>query len=82
MRKKHCLYQDALNWAQIYLKKHNIKRPHYNAELILSSLMKESRLKIIVDSCKSLSQKYQKDFKDLVKKRASGVPLDYIISLS
>lgn len=72
-------YQKAINWAEKYLINHKIINPRYNSELILAHTLKKSRLKIIMNTANPLSKiKYHK-FIRLIKKRAKGIPLDYLL---
>jgi len=71
--------QCLVDWAEQYLATKKINNPRYNSEEILAYVMSDNRLNIIVNRNKIIPKKKYNEFKRLIRKRAKGEPLDYIL---
>lgn len=61
-----------------YLEKKGDKRPRYSAEVLLAHLLKCKRLDLYLDFDRPLEPDELDEMRSLVKKRAEGVPVEYI----
>lgn len=71
-----------LTWAKEYFEKYNIDSPRLTAELLLSSVLKIPRLELYLNFDKPLSQEELACFKELIKRRLAGEPLQYILGVA
>jgi len=79
MAKEVWTIKKALQWATSYLKKKGIESPPLNAELLLSFVLKGTRMNLYLNFDRPLSPRYLPLFKKLVLKRSHYVPLSYLI---
>lgn len=70
---------DYLNWATIYLEEHNIASARHNAEELLSHVWGKPRLEIYLEAKEILDDFKTETFISLVRKRAEGYPLQYLV---
>ncbi len=62
------------------LKQAKIKNPHFEAEILLSFVLKKTREHILTYPNKKLSQKQIANFNSLVTRRCKGEPIAYLVS--
>ena len=72
--------ENILNKGALYLKKHNIKNPHLDSEILLSEIINKDRKYIILNSKENLRNEYLNIFKSLIKRRKKGEPIAYLTS--
>ncbi len=69
----------ALNWATDYLRDHGIDNPRLNAELLLARSMRLSREELYIRLHGQVMEEEIKTLEGLIRRRASGEPLQYIL---
>ncbi|MFQ5870473.1 MAG: N5-glutamine methyltransferase family protein, partial [Candidatus Zixiibacteriota bacterium] len=69
----------ALAWGEDFLKRVGIDSPELTAQLLLCHLTQHDRTELLLHLEESLSEAHWREFKQLVQKRASGFPLQYIL---
>lgn len=70
---------EAINLSTEYLKNKNIESPRINAEQLLSYVLKRKRLEIYLSFDKPLSEDEIKMYRELIRRRSTAEPLQYII---
>ncbi len=70
--------QRLLKWTEEYLEKRGISSPRWEAEQLLAHLIDANRLDLYLDPHRPLLPQELTTFKDLVKRRTQGEPLQYI----
>jgi release factor glutamine methyltransferase len=70
---------ETLNWATDYLKEHRVENPRLNAELLLARSMHLSREELYIRMHGQVRTDERKALEDLIKRRTSGEPLQYIL---
>ena len=70
---------EALNWATRYLRDHAIENPRLNAELLLARTLNLSKEGLYVHLQDPLGKEEETVLEELVKRRVSGEPLQYIL---
>ncbi len=70
---------ESIKLAKEYLEKHKIENPRLNAELLLSDILKCKRLELYTNFDKPLKEEEIQKFRDYLKRRAQGEPIQYII---
>ena len=70
---------EELNWATQYLRDHAIEKPRLNAELLLAHALIISREGLYVHLGDPLGKEQERVLEELVKRRVSGEPLQYIL---
>ncbi len=70
---------NALKWSTEQLKKSGIDSAPLDAEILLSSVLKKSREFILSHPEKNLKKEKLKNLKTLIKRRAQGEPIAYIV---
>jgi release factor glutamine methyltransferase len=70
---------EALNWATQYLRDHRIEKPRLNAELLLAHAVTVSREGLYIHLRDPLGEEQERVLEELVKRRVSGEPLQYIL---
>jgi release factor glutamine methyltransferase len=70
---------ELLNWSTNYLKDHEIENPRLNAELLLACSLGLSREGLYSHLKGPFKEEEKETFVNLVKRRGSGEPLQYII---
>ncbi len=73
---------DLLEWSKAYLHKKNIESPQIEAELMLRDILNLSRLDIYLNHNQIVNQQERTQLKNYLKKRVSGIPIQYIIGYS
>ncbi len=73
---------DVLNWSKDYLTTKGIESPQLEAEWMLREVLQFSRLEIYMNHNRPLSQAERDRFKELLKRRIQGEPLQYILGYS
>jgi len=73
------IISDLLNLGSKILKSNKIETHQIDSELILSSILKQQREKLIIDSNKKVSKKIVDYFNRLIVRRATSEPLAYIL---
>ena len=69
----------ALNWAADYLRDHGIDNPRLNAELLLARSMRRGREELYIHLHGQVMEEEIKTLEGLIRRRASGEPLQYIL---
>ena len=70
---------EALNWTTDYLKGRQIENPRLNAELLLARSMQLSREELYTRLHSQVREDQKKTLEVLIRRRASGEPLQYIL---
>ncbi len=70
---------EVLNRATLRLKEHQIQNPRLNAELLLAHSLEVSREELYVRLQDSIEKEEQRAFDELIERRLSGEPLQYIL---
>jgi release factor glutamine methyltransferase len=70
---------EALNWVTDYLKEHRVENPRLHAELLLARSMHLSREELYIRLHGQVREEERKTLEDLIRRRASGEPLQYIL---
>ena len=70
---------EALNWATRSLRDHAIENPRLNAELLLARSLNLSREGLYIHLQDPLGKKEEKVLEELIERRVSGEPLQYIL---
>jgi len=73
--------ETAIKNAILLLKRHNIKSPQLDCELLMSKVLNEDRKFIILNLKKELQYDLYKEFKELVSFRSRSKPIPYLIGL-
>ena len=71
--------QNAINKANLKLKKKNIKSANLDSEILMSNVIKKDRNYIIMNLNKIISEKDFDNFNYLVQQREKGKPIAYLI---
>lgn len=71
--------KEALNWATDYLRDHGTDHPRLNAELLLARSMRLSREELYIRLHDQVMEEEIKTLEGLIRRRASGEPLQYIL---
>jgi len=72
-------YLQFLQEAKRVLKKHKVSSPEVNAELLLSYVVKKSKVGLYLNGNETLTQAQDKKLKGLIQERIKGKPLQYIL---
>ena len=67
-----------LKWSEQYFGTHGAETPRLDAEVLLSHLLDEKRIYLYVHFDQPLTANELADYRELVKRRASGEPVAYI----
>ena len=70
---------ELLNWSTTYLREHDIENPRLNAELLLASSLNLSREGLYTRLHDPLRQEGKENLEQLIQRRISGEPLQYIL---
>ncbi len=70
---------ELLKTTENLLKEKNIENPRLNAELLLSDVLNEPRIKLYLDFEKPLSEQEISEYRTKIKRRLSREPLQYIL---
>jgi release factor glutamine methyltransferase len=70
---------DLLNWAARHLEDHRVEHPRLNAELLLAHALTLRREGLYIHLNDPLSDKTKSRLEELVQRRISGEPLQYIL---
>ncbi|MCD6102117.1 MAG: peptide chain release factor N(5)-glutamine methyltransferase [Candidatus Cloacimonetes bacterium] len=71
--------KDVLLWTSNYFKKNKILSPQLNAEMIIARVLNCSRMELYLNHDKLLNPKEREEIRNLVKKRATHYPLQYLL---
>ena len=71
--------KDVLLWTSNYFKKNEILSPQLNAEMIIARVLNCSRMELYLNHDKLLNPKEREEIRNLVKKRATHYPLQYLL---
>jgi len=78
----HLLHLDVLNKASAYLAEKHIENSRLNAEMLLCRITGLSRVELYLHFEKPLSNGEVEQYRTLLKRRAGGEPLQYILEKS
>lgn len=70
---------ELLNGSTNYLKDHGIENPRLNAELLLARSLKLSREQLYTHFQSQIKQEEEEALEELIQRRVSGEPLQYIL---
>lgn len=70
---------EALNWATDHLKGHGIENPRLNAELLLAHSLRLYKEQLYLRLHDPLTEEERRRMEELILRRASGEPLQYIL---
>ncbi len=70
---------ELLNGSTNYLKDHGIENPRLNAELLLARCLKLSREQLYTHFQSQIKQEEEEALEELIQRRVSGEPLQYIL---
>jgi len=79
MEKKNWTIMDVLKWTAEYFEEKGIESPRLNIELILCSVLNIKRIDVYTQHDKPLSELELKNIRNMVLKRITGEPLQYIL---
>jgi release factor glutamine methyltransferase len=68
-----------LNWTRDFLKKKGSESPRLEAEVLLASVLKCERVRLYTQFEDEVDDKARSSFRDLVKRRAEGAPVAYLV---
>ena len=71
--------QTAVQKAQLFLKKKNIKTPVLDSQILMSEAIKKEKEFIIFNFDKEISNKNLEYFNKLIHQRARGEPIAYLV---
>jgi len=71
--------KNVLLWTSNYFKKNEILSPQLNAEMIIAKVLNCSRVELYLNYDKLLNPKEREEIRNLVKKRATHYPLQYLL---
>ena len=71
--------KDVLLWTSKYFKKNEILSSQLNAEMIIAKVLNCSRVELYLNYDKLLNPKEREEIRNLVKKRATHYPLQYLL---
>jgi release factor glutamine methyltransferase len=70
---------ELLNWSTTYLRQHDIENPRLSAELLLARSLNLSREGLYIHLQDPSGEEEKENFEQLIKKRLSGEPLQYLL---
>ncbi len=70
--------RDVLNWTRTYFKQAGIVQPRLEAEILLAHTLGCDRLHLYLAPDRPLTPEERARFRDVVKKRRQGTPLQYL----
>lgn len=68
-----------LNWTKDFFAEKGLENPRLNAELILAHVLDDTRFNLYVRFEEEVSQEHRDSIRVLVKRRAVGEPLQYVL---
>jgi release factor glutamine methyltransferase len=68
-----------LNWTKDFFAEKGLENPRLNAELILAHVLADTRFNLYVRFEEEVSQEHRDSIRALVKRRAVGEPLQYVL---
>jgi len=71
--------RDVLNWTRTYFKEAGIVQPRLEAEILLAHTLSVDRLHLYLAPDRPLSPEERARYREVVKKRRQGTPLQYLI---
>ena len=71
--------REILNWTRTYFKNAGINQPRLEAEILLAHTLKADRLHLYLSPDKPLTVEERTQFRNVIKSRRSGVPLQHLI---
>jgi len=70
---------ELLNWTTGHFKRAGIEEPRLNAELLLGKALSWERIRLYTGFDVVVGRQERDEFRDLVKRRAAGWPLQYLL---
>lgn len=70
---------ELMNWSTNYLRGHQIENPRLDAELLLARSLKLSREQLYTHFQSQIRQEEKEALEELIQRRLSGEPLQYIL---
>ena len=68
-----------LTWTTQFLRKHGSDSPQLDAQLLLAHARKCTRIELFTAYGEEASEAVRREFRELVKRRADGVPVSYLV---
>ncbi len=72
--------QELCSQAAFFLSEAGVEASRLEAELLLGSVLKKSRTRLLIDALEFVGEADQVRFSILLKKRAEGVPVQYLLA--
>lgn len=70
---------DGMRWGETELLKKEIENARFDADLLLAEVLKVTRDRLYLDWDRNLSEQENEQFRAFIQRRASNVPLQYIL---
>ena len=70
---------ELIRWTAAYFKSHRVENPRSSAEVLLAHTLKSNRLDLYLNYDRPLDRPELERFKGLIKRRARGEPVAYIV---
>jgi len=70
---------DGMRWGETELLKKEIENARFDADLLLAEVLKVTRNRLYLDWDRNLSEQENEQFRAFIQRRASNVPLQYIL---
>ncbi|MCB8816253.1 peptide chain release factor N(5)-glutamine methyltransferase [Desulfosporosinus shakirovi] len=70
---------DGMRWGETELLKKEIENARFDADLLLAEVLKVTRDRLYLDWDRNLSEQENEQFRVFIQRRASNVPLQYIL---
>ena len=68
-----------LNWTTDFFRDRGIENPRLNAELLLGEVLDLDRIMLYAEFERNVTEKERREYRELVRKRASRRPLQYLL---
>lgn len=68
-----------LTWTSDFLKRKGAESPRLDAEVLLANVLAWERVKLYTDFEKVVGEQPRAEFRDLVRRRAEGMPVAYLV---
>ncbi len=76
---KQWTVQAVLGWTKDYFRRCGIEAARLEAEILLAHALKTERLELYMTPDRALTERERSGYKELIRQRAEGTPLQYLI---